>query len=84
MYLQINKVKYDADWEIKNIYENLQIVWSQFFTDMLLIHLYLVYFKYLLVYRYSDSFPMNTNEHLFGHFQLFIIFAQVFNERTQK
>jgi hypothetical protein len=29
-------VKYDADWEITNIYENLKIVWSQFFTDMLL------------------------------------------------
>ncbi len=36
MYLQINTVKYDADREIMNIYENLQIVWSQFFTDMLL------------------------------------------------
>jgi len=36
MYLQINMVKYDADQEIMNIYENLQIVWSQFFTDMLL------------------------------------------------
>ncbi len=29
-------VKYDADQETKNIYENLQIVRSQFFTDMLL------------------------------------------------
>ncbi len=29
-------VKYNADWEITNIYENLQIVWSQFVTDMLL------------------------------------------------
>ncbi len=29
-------VKYDADREIMNIYENLQIVRSQFFTDMLL------------------------------------------------
>ncbi len=36
MFLQINMVKYDADWEITNIYENLQIVWSQFFTDILL------------------------------------------------
>ncbi len=36
MYLQINTSKYDADQEIMNIYENLQIVWSQFFTDMLL------------------------------------------------
>ncbi len=29
-------VKYYADREITNIYENLQKVWSQFFTDMLL------------------------------------------------
>ncbi len=29
-------VKYDADQEIANIYENLQKVCSQFFTDMLL------------------------------------------------
>ncbi len=36
MYLQINTVKYDADREIMNIYENLQIVWAQFFTDKLL------------------------------------------------
>jgi hypothetical protein len=36
MYLQINTIKYDAVWEITNIYENLQIVWSQILTDMLL------------------------------------------------
>ncbi len=36
MYLQINIVKSDADREIMNIYENLHIVRSQFFTDMLL------------------------------------------------
>ncbi len=29
-------VKYDADQEITNIHENLQIALSQFFTDMLL------------------------------------------------
>jgi hypothetical protein len=29
-------VKYDADWEIMNTYENLQIVQSQFFTDKLM------------------------------------------------
>ncbi len=28
MYLQINAVKYDTDWENMNIYENLWIVWS--------------------------------------------------------
>jgi hypothetical protein len=62
VYLQINMVKYDADWEIMNICENLQIVQSEFVTDMLLFFLYSVYFKYLLVYRYSDLFPMNTNK----------------------
>ncbi len=36
MCLQINTVKYDANWEIMNIYENLQIVWSKFCTDKLL------------------------------------------------
>jgi len=36
VYFQINTIKYDADREIMNIYENLQIVWSQFVTDMLL------------------------------------------------
>ena len=36
MYLQIKMVKYDADREITNIYHNLQIVGSQFVTDMLL------------------------------------------------
>ncbi len=35
MYVQINMVKYNANWEITNTYENLQIVWSQFFTDKL-------------------------------------------------
>jgi hypothetical protein len=30
VFLQINTVKYDVDWEITNIYKNLQIVWSHF------------------------------------------------------
>ncbi len=36
MCSQINMVKYNADQEITNTYENLQIVQSQFFTDKLL------------------------------------------------
>ena len=36
MFLQINTIKYDTDREITNIYENLQIVRTHFFTDMLL------------------------------------------------
>ncbi len=39
MYLQI---KYDTDREITNTYENLQIVWSQFFTDKLIF----IYIRY--------------------------------------
>jgi hypothetical protein len=34
-YLQINTVKYNADQENTNTYENLQIVWSKFFIDKL-------------------------------------------------
>ncbi len=36
VFSQINMVKYDTDREITNIYENLQIVQTLFFTDMLL------------------------------------------------
>jgi hypothetical protein len=36
VYLQINMVKYESDREITNTYENLQIVWSQFFTNKLI------------------------------------------------
>jgi hypothetical protein len=42
MYLQINTIKYDTDWEITNTYENLQIIRSQFFTDKLIF----VYIRY--------------------------------------
>ncbi len=31
-----NMVKYDADWDILYTYENLQIVWSEFFTNKLI------------------------------------------------
>ncbi len=35
-------VKYDAEQEIMNIYDNLQIVWSQFFTNNI-IFIYILY-----------------------------------------
>jgi hypothetical protein len=38
VFLQINMVKYDVDQEITNIYENLQIVRSHFFTDIVLFY----------------------------------------------
>ncbi len=36
IYLQINMVTYDAEQEIMNNYENLEIVWSQFVTNKLI------------------------------------------------
>ncbi len=42
IYLQIDAVKYDADQEVTNNYENLQIVQSQFFITKQ-ICIYVVY-----------------------------------------
>jgi hypothetical protein len=39
-------VKYDTDREITNTYENLQMVWTQFFTDKL-IFIYIWYNSYI-------------------------------------
>ncbi len=44
MYLQMNTIKYNANREITNSYENLQIVLSQFFTD-----------KQMFIYIQSNS-----------------------------
>ncbi len=55
MYLQINTVKYEVHQEISITYENLQIVWSQFFTDLLIFVYILSNSKNLFVYQYSDS-----------------------------
>jgi hypothetical protein len=35
--LQINMVKYNANWENTNTYENSQIIWSQLYTDKLIL-----------------------------------------------
>ncbi len=70
--------------------EKLQIftrIYKQFdpsFSLNVTIHLYSVYFEYLLVDRYSNSLSTNTNEELFGYFRLFVIFGQLFDERYQK
>ncbi len=69
-------VKYDANWEIMNTYENLQIVWSQFFTNKVIFGL----IRISIGFRYSDLLPMNTNEELFGYIWLFIIFDHIFDE----
>ncbi len=65
-------VKYDANWEVMNTYENLQIVWSKFFTDKLI---------YLLVYRYLNSMQTNTNEKLLSYIRLFVIFSHLFDDQ---
>jgi len=44
MQLQIDTVKYDADREITNTYKNLQLIWSQFFTE-----------KLIFIYIWSNS-----------------------------
>ncbi len=58
--------KYDANWEIMNTYENLQIVQSQFFTDKLIfiyilsnLNIYLfigIYCQWIQTKRYSVTF----------------------------
>ncbi len=60
VYLQINTVKYNADREIMNIYENLQIVRSHFFTDML--H-YSLIFGLLLISISLSVFRFLANEY---------------------
>jgi hypothetical protein len=84
VFLKINTVKYDADQEIMNIYKDLQIVRTHFFTDMLLFINIWYNLNILFVYRYSDSLPMNINEVLFGYFQLFIIFGQLFDVQYRR
>ncbi len=69
-------VKYDANREIMNTYENLQIVWSQFFTNKVIFGLIWI----SIGFRYSDLLPTNTNEELFGHIWLFIIFDHISDE----
>ncbi len=59
IYLQINMVKYDADWEIMNTYKNLQIVWSQFFTDKLI---FIYIWSNLNIYWFIGIW-INENEH---------------------
>ncbi len=73
--LQIYMVKYDANWEITNIYENLQIVWSQFCTDMLLF----IYIRSTLnIYWFIDirirCQQIQTNSYLvtFGYSQYLV------------
>ncbi len=71
-------VKYDANWEITNTYDNLQIVRSQFFTE------YSFIFGLIRISIGStvfDSMPMNTNKELLGYIWLFVIFGHLFDER---
>jgi len=81
VYFQINTVKYDADQEITNIYENLQMVWSQFVTDMLL---------FVSIWSTSNIYWFNGIQIRCQRIQIaiqslstFVLFGQVFNEWTQ-
>ncbi len=57
-------VEYNVDWEIINIYENLQIVRSHFFTDMqLFVYIQSTSNIGLSVFGFiGHSLLMNTNE----------------------
>jgi hypothetical protein len=55
VYLQINKVKYDVDWEIMITYEKLKIVGSQFFTNVIMFVYIWSNSNFFLDYKYSDS-----------------------------
>ncbi len=66
MYLQINTVKYDANWEIMNTYDNLQIVWSQFYTDKLIF----IYIWKIWISIGLSVFRFDVNEHKQRAFQL--------------
>ncbi len=52
-------VKYNANQEIMNTYENLQIVRSQFFTDWQ----YLFMFGLIQIYIGLSVFGFDANEH---------------------
>jgi hypothetical protein len=41
----------------------------------------ITYENYLMVYRYSDLLPTNTNEELLRYIPLFVIFGQLSDER---
>ena len=56
----------DKNYEyLREFTNSLITIFHQYAT----IRSYSVYFEYLLVYRYSDSLPTNTNKQLFGHFR---------------
>ncbi len=67
MYLQINTVRYDADREITNIYENLKIVWSQ----ILPICYYSFIFGLLQISIGLSVFRFTANEYKLIAIQLF-------------
>ena len=64
---------YDNLWE----FTNSSI--SVFYQANICLHL--VQFEYQLVYRYSNSLPMITNEELFSYIWLFVILGHLFDEQ---
>jgi hypothetical protein len=79
--LQINTVKYDADQEITNTYENLQIreiYKSLFFTDKPILVENSVYFEYLLVYWCLDLTSSINGKYIFDPSRIFGKFELTF------
>jgi hypothetical protein len=74
-------VKYDVDQEITNIYENLQIVWSHVFTDIVLfVNIRSTSNIYLFIGIRIRCQQIQINNHSFT----FVIFGQVFDEQNQR
>jgi hypothetical protein len=73
VFLQINMVKYNVDWEITNIYENLQKVWSHFFTNMLLfVNIWFTsnIYWFIGIQIHCQQIQMNNYSFTFDHFNI--------------
>ncbi len=57
MYLQINMVKYNADREIMNIYENLQIVW---YATFIYIQSTSNIYGFIVIWNHCQKIQTNT------------------------
>ncbi len=71
IYLGINMVKFDVDWEIMTTYENLGIFRSQFYTDLLIFADIQSNSKIFLVYQYLDLTSSLNGKLVFGLSQIF-------------
>ncbi len=75
MCLQINTVKYNANQEITNIYDNLPIVRSQFCTDLLLfiyIQSTLKIYLFISIWIRCQRIQTNSYSVTFGYSQYLV------------